>query len=151
MDKNEILIKLSESDKTQFGKQDFIAQSISQKVFSAIWAVESEINNGGFSQYFLNSSSETASFVSEALEIIDAPRTADICRRAIASAFPFGLPSTPEDVSSVAGEFSDKILEKLETLDGEFLAYPHNLTDLLFEYVSKHPEEFGNLPKADNV
>ncbi|OGO76371.1 MAG: hypothetical protein A3K45_03560, partial [Chloroflexi bacterium RIFOXYC12_FULL_59_14] len=115
MDKNEILIKLSESDKTQFGKQDFIAQSISQKVFSAIWAVESEINNGGFSQYFLNSSSETASFVSEALEIIDAPRTADICRRAIASAFPFGLPSTPEDVSSVAGEFSDKILEKLET------------------------------------
>jgi hypothetical protein len=60
------------------------------KVFSSIWAVESEVNNGGFSQYFLNSSSETAGFVVEALETIDAPRTADICRRAIAAAFPDG-------------------------------------------------------------
>jgi len=37
----------------------------------------------------------------------------------------------------------------LETLDSEFFEYPHNLTDLLFAYVSKHPEEFGELPKPD--
>jgi hypothetical protein len=49
MDKNGILIALSESDKTKFGKEDFSAQSVPQKVFSSIWAVESEVNNGGFS------------------------------------------------------------------------------------------------------
>jgi len=54
---------------------------------------ESEVNNGGFSQYFLNSSGETAGFVVEALETIGAPNTADICRRAIAIAFPDELPS----------------------------------------------------------
>jgi hypothetical protein len=58
--KNHILIGLSESDKTQFGKQDFAQQSTPQKVFSSIWALESEVNNGGFPQYFLNDSCETA-------------------------------------------------------------------------------------------
>ncbi len=56
MTKNQILIRLSESKNTQFGKEDFSRQSLPQKVFSAIWAVESEVNNGGFSQYFVNSS-----------------------------------------------------------------------------------------------
>jgi hypothetical protein len=86
VNKNNILIDLSESDKTKFGKEDFATQSTPQQVFSSIWAVESEVNNGGFSQYFLNSSCETASFVGEALDTIGAPSTADICRRAIASA-----------------------------------------------------------------
>ena len=87
MDKNNILINLSESDKAQFGKEDFATQSVPQQVFSSIWAIESEVNNGGFSQYFLNQSCETAAFVAKALDTIVAPRTADICRRAIAIAF----------------------------------------------------------------
>ena len=87
----------------------------------------------------------------EALETIGAPKTADVCKRAIAVAFPAGLPRTPETIRSVAADFSDEILEKLEPLDQEFFAYPHSLTDLLFAYVSGHPEEFGELPKADDV
>ncbi len=88
MTKYEILIGLSESDRTAFGKQEFAVQSLPQMVFSSIWAVESEVNNGGFSQYFLNSSAETAPFI----------------------------------------------------------AYPDDLTDLLFTYVSRHPQEFGLVP-----
>jgi hypothetical protein len=148
--KNNLLISLSESDKTQFGKQGFATQSIPQQVFSSVWAVEAEVNNGGFSQYFLNDSSETAVFVAKALDTIGAPRTADICRRAIATAFPAGLPSTPKAVSTAAADFPDEVLEQLGALDNEFFAYPHNLTDLLFAYVSKHTEEFGELPKADD-
>jgi hypothetical protein len=148
MDKNRILIRLSESDKTKFGKEDFARQSRPQKVFSAIWALESEVNNGGFSQYFFNSSNDSAEFVVEALNAIDAPQTADICRRAIQAAFPAGLPQTPEAVRTQAADFSDEILVKLESLDQEFFSYPHNLTDLLFAFVSAHPEEFGHLPTA---
>ena len=76
MNKNEILIELSESKMTKVGKEEFATQSFPQKVFSAIWEVESEVNNGGFSQYFLNDSAESAYFVVRALEEIGAPKTA---------------------------------------------------------------------------
>jgi len=145
MNKDGILIDLSESDKTKFGKEDFSAQSIS------IWAIESEVNNGGLSQYFLNSSCETAGFVAEALDMIGAPRTADICRRAVATAFPAGLPSTPDAISLAASDFSDETEDKLAALDKEFFGYPHDLTKLLFAFVSKHPAEFGELPEPDDA
>jgi hypothetical protein len=151
VDKNGILIALSESTQTSFGKVDFAEQTTPQKVFSAIWAVESEVNNGGFSLYFVNSSAETAGFVAEALDTIGAPRTAEICRRAVAAAFPGGLPTSPEDISTAAEDFSDETLEQLDQLDQEFFAYPHNLTDLLFAYVTAHPEEFGVLPRPDDA
>jgi hypothetical protein len=148
MNKNGILISLSTSDKTKFGREEFALQSTPQKVFSAIWEVEAEVNNGGFSQYFLNNSAESAAFVVEALHTIDAPKTADICRRAIAAAFPSGLPPTVEATQAAAEDFSDETLEKLEPLDREFFSYPHDLMDLLFAYVSGHPEEFGTLPES---
>jgi hypothetical protein len=144
--KNQILISLSSSEQTSFGRENFASQSLPQKVFSAIWEVESEVNNGGFSQYFLNSSDETASFVVEALGTIGAPETADICKRAIATAFPAGLPGS-EETRSAAAFFPAEVLDALESLDQEFFSYPHDLTDLLFAYVSQHPEEFGLLPK----
>jgi hypothetical protein len=148
MNKNGILTSLSVSEKTQFGKLDFAAQSRPQMVFSAIWELEAEVNNGGFSQYFLNNSAESAHFVAEALDIIGAPRTASILRRAIKIAFPNGLPTSIKVIQSAAADFSDETLEKLEPLDQEFFSYPHNLTDLLFAYVCRHPEEFGSLSKS---
>jgi hypothetical protein len=146
MDKNSFLIDLSESGKTSFGKVDFQSQSFPQKVFSAIWSVESEVNNGGFSQYFLNFSSETAGFVAEALDTIGVPKTADICKRAVAVAFPAGMPSEPEEIQAAAADISDETEEKLDALDREFYSYPHDLTGLLFSFVAKHPEEFGAVP-----
>ena len=35
-------------------------------------------------------------------------------------------------------------------LDREFYKYSHNLADLLFAYVSGHPEEFGALPEPED-
>jgi hypothetical protein len=152
MNKNEVLIDLSASERTAFGRsEDFESQSIPQKIFSSIWALESEVNNGGFSQYFFNSSCETAGFVAEALDSIGAPRTADICRRAIATAFPAGLPVEFEAIRSAAADFPSETEERLDALDKEFFQYPHNLTELLFVYVSNHPAEFGELPKADDL
>jgi Domain of unknown function (DUF4375) len=151
MDKNAFLIELSESDKTAFGRTDFGEQSTPQKVFSAIWALESEVNNGGFSQYFYNSSNETAGFVAEALETIDAPQTAAICREVIAVAFQGGLPADPAAIEAAAEEVPDEVLEKLDALDQQFFLYPNPLTDLLFAFVAKHPEEFGEIPEIESA
>ena len=83
--------------------------------------------------------------------MISAPKTADTCQRAIAAAFPAGLPESEEAIRSAAADFSGEVLEKLEPIDQEFFSYPHNLTDLLFAYASQHPEVFGTLPKADDA
>lgn len=143
MDKNAFLIGLSESPRTSFGKVDFGEQSFPQKVFSAIWLLESEVNNGGFSQYFQNDSAETAAVIVEALTAIQAPQTADIFRRALAAAFPGGLPTDPTQITADAAEFSPEQEEQLNELDQEFYTYPHNLTHLLYAFVAQHPEEFG--------
>jgi len=42
MTKNRVLIDLSESERTKFGKENFATQSIPQKVFSSVWSVEAE-------------------------------------------------------------------------------------------------------------
>jgi hypothetical protein len=147
MDKNEILIRLSESKATKIGKEDFAQQSLPQKVFTAIWEAQGEVCNGGFSQYFVNSSAESASFVVEAFLTIGAHNTANICRQAIIAAFPDELPLAVEDIQSVAKHFSKEVLAKLDSLDQEFYSYPDEVTDLLFSYVSAHPQEFGDLPK----
>ncbi|HEY4211652.1 MAG TPA: DMP19 family protein [Steroidobacteraceae bacterium] len=150
MDMNGILIALSASDATMYGKDNFDTQPVPQKVFSAIWSVEAEVNNGGFSQYFFNQSRATAAFVAEALQIVGAPATADICRRAIAVAFPSGLPSDLQTMRIAASDFPSETERQLNALDQEFYRYPHDLTALLFGYVSEHPEDFGELPGPDD-
>jgi hypothetical protein len=132
-------------------KEDFANQSFPQKVFSAIWQVEAEVNNGGFSQYFFNDSKASAWFVALALEHIGAPKTANICERAISAAFPSGLPDDLDSIRSAAADFPKDILEKLYALDKEFYSYPHDLTDLLFAYAKRHPDEFGSLPEPDDA
>jgi hypothetical protein len=151
LNKNSALIELAESDRTKFGKEDFAVQTFPQKVFSAIWAAESEINNGGFVQFFQNTSNETSPFVVEAFHVIGAPRTADICQRAIAVGFPGGLPPSPDAISAAASDFTEDKLEQLAALDEEFFQYPHNLTELLFAFVLEHPLEFGPMPNPDAV
>jgi hypothetical protein len=146
LDKNAILIALSQSDRTAFGRDNFVTQSGSQKVFSSIWALEAEVNNGGFSQYFFNESRETAAFVVEALRSVGARQTAEICRKAIDTAFPAGLPSDLAVIRSVAADLSEESEGKLNELDRQFYLYPDNLTELLYAFVAAHPEEFGELP-----
>jgi hypothetical protein len=94
---------------------------------------------------------DSPAFVVEALNMIGAPKTADICQHAIAAAFSTGLPESVEAIRLAAADFSDEVLEKLESFDQEFFSYPHNLTELLFAYVSQHPQEFGDLPRPDDA
>jgi Domain of unknown function (DUF4375) len=143
MDKNDFLIDLSESTRTYFGRVDFDSQSEAQKVFSAIWTLESEVNNGGFLQYFENDRGETISFVVTALKRIGANRCAGIVERAIRGVCDITVPSDAQGWETLIEAIPDEAVEKLEGLDLEFFKYPDNLTELLFEFVREHPETFG--------
>ena len=143
LNKNNFLIKLSESPQTSFGKIDFEKQSPAQKVFSSIWAVESEVNNGGFVQYFCNESASTANYIVVALLEIKAPKTAAICEKAITLVFHKGLPTTPELISIDAAKIDGDTRAELNRISDEFCHYPHDLTELLYDFVVLHATEFG--------
>src|ERR1700690_1401117 len=93
MDKNEFLIELSESTRTDFGRVDFSEQAEEQKVFSTVWALESEVNNGGFEQYFANDAGEAANFAPAALARIGANKCAAIVTRALRTVSSDPLPA----------------------------------------------------------
>ncbi len=143
MDKNQFLIGLSESQRTDFGKVAFAEQPEEQKVFSAIWKLEGEVNNGGFMQYFENDDGETAGFAATALKRIGAHQCAGLVERAV-SALGAGLaPPDPHAWEKLIDGMSDDTVELLDGLDAEFFKYPDDLSGLLFKFVSEHPEVFG--------
>ena len=72
---NRRLIRLSESPTSRFWRLDYKDLSIPERVFLVIWELESEVNNGGFQQYFYNSSGALAPHVVSALKAIGAQGT----------------------------------------------------------------------------
>jgi hypothetical protein len=142
MDKNSYLIELSE---TVLGR-DFQEQSDVHKVFTAIWALESEVNNGGFSQYFWNASGATANFAPRALRVIGAAACAAIVERALQVVSRDPLPEDDDARSLLVDSLDEAANARLQSLDSEFFEYPDDLTALLFEFVRAHPEEFGPIP-----
>ena len=144
MDRNAFLIDLSESDRTDFGRVDFAVQNATQKTFSAIWELESQVNNGGFDQYFRNSDSDVIAYAPTALREIGAVSCAEIVDAEIKPIAPI-----PED-NDARCDALDAALEEdeelLAALHPKFFAYPDDLTALLFAFVAKNRSEFGTAP-----
>ncbi len=147
VDKNSYLIDLSQSNRTDFGRVDFPEQIDSQKVFSAVWALESQVNNGGFLQYFVSSDFDTANYAPTALRNIGALSCADMAERSLMILPASGLPDSQQACMDLVDSLGDEERERFDDLDSEFRAYPDNLADLLFSYVSSHPESFGPTPQ----
>ena len=105
------------------------------EVVDLIDALEGEVNNGGFHQYFYNSAADRTAETIQALEIIGAFAIADIVKKA-AQKFPYGMP--PKN----RFERQDVLLEVypnaavFRALDEEFYQYPENLAALVIRYKS---------------
>jgi hypothetical protein len=145
-EKNKFLIGLSESERTDFGRREFADQSDTQRVFSAIGALESQVNNGGFLQYFESWDGDTASFAPIALQRIGAHACARIVEQALAAVSEHPLPVDHGARGQLLEKLGDHAQAQLAALDSEFMDYPDNLTELLFEFVRSHPDVFGPTP-----
>lgn len=92
MDLNRWLIDLSERAAPRFFGTPFDELTVPERVFVAVWALEADVNNGGFDQYYLNSAGDHAWFAPAALRTIGAERTAAIVEQANAEFGPDGPP-----------------------------------------------------------
>jgi uncharacterized protein DUF4375 len=140
---NRRLLMLAESPTARFWRVEFDALSVPESVFRAVWELEAEVNNGGFHQYFFNSSGKLARFALSALRAVGASQTAGILELAIS------VIGTDVQWSNDAARqerlvaLPDEAVEELDDLDHAFFGDPDNLTALLYNYVCAHRAEFG--------
>ncbi len=136
MDKNRQLIRLSETGR--FWRLNFEELSSAEQVYCAVWELESEVNSGGFAQYFSNSSGDTAFAVVDALKAIGADHTARIAAAAN-SLFPNSSPPRDsDDRQALLDALTDEERSTLDGLDEQFFRYPDNLGDLLHGFVARN-------------
>jgi hypothetical protein len=135
-------IALSDLVFPRWDRDGYEALTPAEQIAYCIDALEREVNNGGFRQFFENSSGDTAMETIASLEAIGAKRVAKLVRRAIA-VFPGAVAPRDRDTrSALIDELSDTQTEAWETLDGEFYTYPDDLTRLLRRYVEAHRGSF---------
>jgi hypothetical protein len=116
--------------------------SSSQKTFLFIENLEREINNGGFNQFYFNSSGDFSEETIKALLEIGAKKTAEIVKRANSE---FKNRTVPKDRTERQTEL--ELIEKnaeenWNKCDSEFYEYQDDLTELLIAFVIKNKAEF---------
>ena len=124
------------SSQREKGQADQEKSMSRAQVVELIGALEAEVNNGGFDQFFFNSAGNRTAETIAALKAIGAKRTADIVSRAAAK-FPAGLP--PSDRTK-RQELLEKVSPDADAFDEEdeaFLKYEDNLSELLKKYTGK--------------
>ncbi|WP_298521191.1 DMP19 family protein [uncultured Kordia sp.] len=107
-----------------------------------IGMLEREVNNGGFDQYFFNSSGEYAHETLTALKDINAPKMAAILHQAIKIFPTVPIPKNAEARRECMEKISETITDNWDSLDNEFYQYPENLTELSIEYVKNNKSKF---------
>lgn len=101
--------------------------------------LDAEVKNGGFTQYFFNSSGDLARYAVEAAEAVGADGTARIIRKALAL---FGRRGPATDRGKRMDQLSTIEHAKLAELDTEYYDCPDDLRELLPLYTTRHPAEF---------
>jgi hypothetical protein len=103
----------------------------------AVEGLEREVNNGGYRQFFMNSSNAYASQIVDALRRIDCPVTATITERAIA-ALPAGTSLTPEALDLALQQDDEGRDTELNECDGAYYESGEAIATKLFEYLLDH-------------
>ena len=118
------------------------ALSEAERIFYVNNSLEMEVNNGGFAQFFFNSSGAFAAEVEQSLRAIGADATADICKKAV-EAFGQPLPLDQLERDKLLEEiFTDEIAEILDGCDETFFQYQDDLAALNYQFVMEHRDQF---------
>jgi hypothetical protein len=136
-----MIIELSYGISDKIHRTGFDSLSYPEKVLHHVYWLESEINNGGFEQYFSNSSGDYALDTPEALDEIGAHQTANLVRKAI-DLFPGGAPSRDRQPRVEKLNSIDEItITRFGEFDSEFFEYHDPLEELQVKYMLAKKEQ----------
>src|SRR5258708_6570686 len=111
-----------------------------QKQFWYNQNLEREVNNGGFYQYFINSSGNYAHETTLSLKGIGANKTANILQQAINQFPDKQVPKIRDKRIEVIKKIEEKTNKIWEELTREFLKYKDNLNVLNIEFVKSNKD-----------
>lgn len=114
--------------------------TVEERVILAIEALEREVNNGGYDQFFTNSSKEFACVVLDSLNRIGCPKTASITKEAIAA---LGMPgpATVEGIDDVIYQDDEQREEQLSECDHQYFNSRENIEGRLFEFIKSNGDK----------
>ena len=110
-----------------------------ERIIYLIGDVEGEVNNGGFSQYFFNSSGKYANEAISALKTVGAEYTSSLLEQAMKI---YKNGPTSESRNEPEEDLTEDQEEKLNELDNKFYEYKDNLSKLQIEYIKNHITDF---------
>lgn len=142
-DVTEIVIAIDEhlNKKSNYG-ENIEVLSDPEKVFLFIENLEREINNGGFNQFYFNSSGDYSHQTVDALLKIGAKRTSKIVQKAN-SEFPYS--QVPKDQTTrqiLLEQIEEESNSTWELCDQEFYKYEDDIVGLLLSFVRNYKAEF---------
>ena len=143
-DTNDFVIAMMEhlDKKTNYG-DDTSSLSEAERIFYITQTLEMEVNNGGFAQFFYNSSGQFSGELVSAFTAIGANATAEICQKAI-DAFGCDIPTDRDEREEMLDEIeSDEFDEILEECDSAFYDYEDDLNELNYNFVMENKEHFN--------
>jgi len=110
-----------------------------ERVIFITQILEGEVNNGGFSQFFYNSSGDFSNEIVDAFTKIGATKTVKICRKAL-SVFRGEIPSDREKREELLDHLNcDAVFDKC---DNAFYEYEDDLESLNRAYIMQHRDFF---------
>ena len=116
--------------------------SIHEKNIVYIEEFEREVNNGGFSQYFSNSSGNNALETLNALNLINSKIFKKILENAI-DKFPNRIvPKDRDEREELLMDIENNNADLWDELDNEFYEYEEDIYILLIEYIKNNIKDF---------
>lgn len=108
------------------------------------------MNNGGFSQYFYNSTGNFANKTVDSLAAVGASQVAEILNKALYTIgvhLPEGWTERQELLNQV---LTEDIEAKLNEFDSEFYLYPDNLEELNYGYIIANKSQFTETAESSS-
>ena len=145
-EKENFIVAMSQyiADKCEYG-DDMDSLNEKQRVFYITQALEMEVNNGGFSQFFFNSDGCFGNELVASFEKIGAMKTAEICKKAI-SIYGDSVPTDRDERETVLTPDDEKEEEKIEEIlnecDDAFFEYEDDLLELNYQFIINNKESF---------
>jgi hypothetical protein len=131
-----LVLAFEEALTRKAGRAGIQSLTDAERTILAIEALEREVNNGGYSQFFINESRGHAATVVESLHRIGCPATAEITRRALAALGPADI--SAEGISRAMAAENQQRDENLEQCDDAFYDAEEDIAARLFAFIKSN-------------